>query len=143
MDTRFLPLLLILTSVSAMAGEYSVTKVDTPNRIVVPGGTGLSVYTIGSRDIHSRHFGSVSSIEWSTTSYPQSVGEKAELCFRVFKGETRCVPIAPNSSGVSHDFINESFWPGAGLNIRHTTQAGGARNSKPAGQDTVTFNVMY
>jgi hypothetical protein len=142
MDVRYLSLVLMFASVSAMAGEYSVTMVDTPNRITVPGGTGLSVYSIGSRETRRQQSGKVVSIEWSTTSYPQSVGEEVELCFRVYRGDTRCVPIEPGTTGINHEFKGESFFPGAGLNIRHTTKAGGVRNSRPSGQDKVTFNVI-
>jgi hypothetical protein len=142
MDVRYLSLVLMFASVSAMAGEYSVTMVDTPNRITVPGGVGLSVYSIGSRETRRQLSGKVVSIEWSTTSYPQSVGEEVELCFRVYKGETPCVPIAPGTSGISYEFQGESFFPGAGVNIRHKTKEGGQRNSRPSGQDRIKFNVI-
>lgn len=142
MDVRYLSLVLMFASMSALAGEYSVTMVDTPNRITVPGGTGLSVWSFGSRETRRQQSGKVLSIEWSTTNYPQSVGEEVELCFRVYRGETRCVPIEPGASGINYEFKGESFFPGAGLNIRHTTKAGGARNSRPSGQDKVTFNVI-
>lgn len=141
MDVRYLSLVLVFTSMSAMAGQYSVTMVDTPNRIAVPGGVGLSVYSLGSRETRKQLSGKVVSIEWSTTNFPRSVGEEVELCFRVYLGETRCVPIEPGTSGINHEFKGESFFPGAGLHIRHKTKVGGERNSRPAGQDKVTFNV--
>ncbi|SDH42390.1 hypothetical protein [Pseudomonas abietaniphila] len=143
MNKKLLPFALLFVSVSGMAGQASVTKVDTPNRIVLPGGTGLSVYTIGSRDMQGQTIAKIDSIEWSTTGYPRSIGEAVELCFRTYGAGTRCVPIAPNSYGVSYDFNDESFYPGAGVNIRHTTTAGSARNSQPSGQDTVRFNISY
>jgi hypothetical protein len=143
MKKKLMPLALVFVSLSGVAGEYSVTMADTPNLITIPGGTGLSVYTVRSTDIQSRTLAKVVSIDWNTTGYPQSIGENVEICFRVLGGRTICEPIAPNSSGTVYSFAGQSFYPGAGVNIRHTTQVGGARNSRPSGQDMVRFNLRY
>ncbi|MFJ5296825.1 hypothetical protein ACIQAL_09900 [Pseudomonas sp. NPDC088368] len=143
MNKKLLPLALVFVSMSGMAGEFSVTKSKMPYRIVVSPGAGGASFPIGYMDTRPRAMYTLESIDWSTTGFPQSVGERVELCYASGSNPDSCEEIAPNSSGTSYRFKGELFRPGSIAVIRHWSAAGGARNSQPSGEDRVRFNLSY
>ena len=143
MKKKLLPLALMFVSVTGMAGEFSLTKSKAPHRIIVSPGMGGAAFPIGYMDTRPRTSYTLESIEWSTTGFPQSVGETVQLCYGSGGNPDDCDSIAPNSSGTSYRFRGKTFRAGSMAVIRHSSAVGGARNSQPSGEDWVRFNLSY
>ncbi|WP_248749265.1 hypothetical protein [Pseudomonas sp. MWU15-20650] len=125
----------------------TVTKVLKPDNIVVlsNGGVGLAQFYLLSTDFQPgtlTHPWKLQGIDWNTTSYLQSVGERVQLCFYPpFNSVTPvgCDDIQPNSSGTVSTFNDERFGNGTKVIIRHTITGSREPVSRPAGNDTLIF----
>lgn len=134
----------------AYAEDRTISKTSKPGVIVVlsNGGTGLSFFNLLSTDFPS---GTTTlpkkllGVEWSTTYYPEAIGERVELCyFRPYNSvEANCREISKGSSGTQLDFNDLPFGNGAGITIRHHVEAGGVQIANAAGNDTVTYRYSY
>lgn len=141
---KLLPLALLFVSVSAMAGEFSVVKSKSPG-VNRPGPASFTIHRPTFADYPRGAYGQtkIKYIDWSTANYPASPGMTVELCFRATPGrDSDCEVIAPGAFGRSHKFSGQSFWYASDVLIRHQTTAGPS-NSRPVGQDSVTFHFTY
>lgn len=146
----FLVAALLSFNGAVYAVDATITKTDAPDVITVIsiGGTGLSFFGLRNTDFSDATAGrsmKLRGIEWRTTSYPQTLDEKVELCyFRPFQGlENNCRPIWPSMSGTLHDFDDLPFGSGASVTIKHHVKDGGTRLAYPAGTDSVTYHYSY
>ncbi|MDB6047332.1 MAG: hypothetical protein JWR17_78 [Pseudomonas sp.] len=143
---RLLPAVLLCVSVAGVAAERSAYKSMTPYTILYPGVVGHSQFILSSSDLPGRGLLSpqLQSIKWRTTAFPNSTGEKVEICY-VRPGSrthTDCIDISKNSSGTVTEFNSFRFDVGSSVVIRHSA-TGGKNNSKPAGQDSVIYTYSY
>lgn len=143
MIKKLLPLALVVVSMAGVAGEHSVTKSKMPHRIIVSPGIGGASFPIGFVDTRPRSSYTLDSIQWSTTGFPQSMGETVELCYGSGGNPDECEAIAPNSSGTTYRFRGKRFGAGSIAVIRHYSSAGTVRNIQPSGEDWVRFNLSY
>lgn len=134
----------------AYAQERVINKVSKPAVIVVlsDGGFGLAFFQLlnvdfppGTTTLPKKLLG----IEWTTTYYPDAVGESVEFCyFRPYNSvKENCRAISPNSSGVVLDFNDLPFGNGAGVTIRHNIEGAGVPVANAAGNDSVTYRYSY
>ena len=129
---------------SVYAASIALSKRPSNINVVSVGGTGVATLGLVGSDFPPGKAGGLKKllgVEWSTTSYPQNVMERVELCYyRPYNtAQKTCVPIHPDSSGTLSDFNDQRFGNGAGVIIYHHVQGGGARIGYPAGNDSVTF----
>jgi hypothetical protein len=141
-----LPAVLLFVSVAGVEGERSVTKSGVPSSMFRPGMAGISMFHVLSADFRGIGLAdtTLTSIDWDTTGYPSSSGEKVEICYRrpASGTDTHCKEIAANSTGRIEEFNVHRFAPGAAIVIKHRASVG-PMNSRPAGRNTVTFNFRY
>lgn len=132
------------------AQESAINKSSKPAAIVVlsNGGFGLAFFNLlnvdfpsGTATLPKKLMG----IEWTTTYYPDAVGESVEFCyFRPYNSvKENCRAISPNSSGVVLDFNDLPFGNGAGVTIRHNVEGAGVPVANAAGNDSVTYRYSY
>jgi hypothetical protein len=136
-----LPAVLLFVSVSGVAGEFSVTKSNSPGHVYKPPTRGLSIFNMRPGD-YPRGAEGVSilkSIDWNTTMYPSALSEGAEICL-VYFSQYDCKAIRPNSSGSTP--FNARFRFTTMVMIRHSMKAN-VTNLNPAGQDMVKLNFSY
>lgn len=135
-----------LFSLNAVAADKSMTKTAKPPRIVVAkDGSAMSQFFVSSSDFSRRGQllakKTLTSIEWSTTYYPDNLNEEVEICYsqpgRI--DPDLCRPITPNSSGRILDFNSFKFDMHARVTIRHSVK-GGRDSGRSAGEDTVVIN---
>lgn len=141
-----LPAVLLFVSVAGVAGEMSVTKSGVPSLMFRPGMAGISMFHVLSADMTGSHWGNptLTSIDWNTTGFPSSSGERVEICYRrpATGVDTDCEPIRANAFGTIYKFNAHRFAAGASIIIRHRADAG-PMNSRASGQNTVRFNFSY
>lgn len=134
----------------AYAQERVINKISKPAVIVVlsDGGFGLAFFQLlnvdfppGTTTLPKKLLG----IEWTTTYYPDAIGESIELCyFRPYnRVRENCREISKNSSGVMFDFNDLPFGNGAQVVIRHDIKGAGVRIANAAGNDSVTYRYSY
>lgn len=134
----------------SFAAELSITKSVKPDRVVTAkAGRALAQFPVQRSDFPSHALilapKTLRSVSWSTTYYPDNVGERVQICYSRpynFSGEDHCVDVNPNSSGVIHEFNSYEFDLHAGIKIRHLV-FGGKNYGTAAGVDTVTINYSY
>lgn len=142
---------IVSASDASFAEDLSITKTYTPSviNVVSTGGSGLAFVSLSSSDFPSGTTVvtpmKLRGVEWRTTSYPQAIGEKVELCYSppYRSTEQHCRWIRPDSFGVLYDFNDIRFNRGAQVVMKHHVEGGGARSSFPAGNDSVTFHYSY
>ena len=139
---------LVVSMLCANSTAYAetITKVVKPDIINVlsNGGSGLAQFNLFSTDFPSGTLAiprKLQGIDWTTTSYLQSIGEDVELCFYLPFNSTQvgCERLSPNASGTLDVFNNQRFGNGSKVIIRHTIKGGSDRVSRPAGSDSLTF----
>lgn len=131
-------------SSSVCAASITLSKRPSNINAISVGGTGVATLGLVGSDFPPGKAGGLKKllgVEWRTTSYPQNLRERVELCYyRPFNtAQKTCVPIQPDSSGTLSDFNDQRFGNGAGVVIYHHVQGGGARIGYPAGNDSVIF----
>jgi len=136
---------LLFVSVAGVAAEKTVTKSAVPYSIA-RGIAGHSMFSVMSADLWGTGRGNprLTSVQWNTTGFPDSVREAVSICYRR-PGSIKdlgCKVIAPNSFGTIYDYNSERFAAGATIIIRHKADYS-QTVSKPAGRDSVTFNFTY
>jgi hypothetical protein len=136
-----LPAVLLLVSMAGVAGEFSVTKSAAPRSIYKPDIRGISVVNVPGGDYPrgAMMVSRLKSVDWSTTWYPNSTGETADICL-VYGGHYDCENIQANSTGSTT--FKTPYRYSSLVVIRHKTKAG-VINSNPAGKDVVRFNFSY
>ncbi|WP_397451805.1 hypothetical protein [Pseudomonas sp. NA-150] len=142
-----LPAVLLLVSVSgAVMADQSITRSVTPFSITRPGVAGGAMYTMRMADFPGRGWKTprLNSIQLRTTYFPNSIGETVEVCFMSVsqRGLNNCIDASPNALIKIERFNTQRFDVGVSLYVRHHAQDG-KQNSRPAGQDTMTFNYSY
>jgi hypothetical protein len=145
MKKKLLPLALMFVSVTGMAGEFSVTKTERPNAIFKSGVKAFSMHRLNNRDYPtgaSMYMSQLVGISFSATSFPQSIGETAEICWKQQDASEDCIPITPGSSGYTNHFNSLTFGYASFMMIKHS-QTGGPNRSSPIGSDSITFHVRY
>lgn len=143
MKKKLMPLALVFVSLSGVAADFAITKTATPYSML---GTarGHSMHRIMGHE-YPRGYASrpaLVGVSWRATSFPQSVGEKAELCMNGSGGGQDCIPITPGSSGHTEYFNTQSLVYTDNMIIRHSHESGPMR-SQPAGSNSVTFHIRY
>lgn len=141
---KLLPVALLFVSMSGVAAEFSVTKSMAPFSIYKPGYKGISVHQVMGVDYPrgAKTVSRLKSISWSTTLYPNATDETVELCYLALGTVETCRPISPNSSGETKEFNHLPYEYVTRVIIKHSIKSG-PLNSKPAGQDSVRFNLSY
>lgn len=105
------------------------------NRSVFPTGTTLPRKTL-------------TDIEWQTRWSPDAIGLSVELC--CFRPNTSspvgCVPVNPNSSGISTAFSGQAFGVGSKAELVYEAESATGilpRQIANAGNDSVTLNFTF
>lgn len=144
MKRKLLPLALMFVSISGVAAEASVTKTATPNSLSRISGKAISMHRVSGTDYPrgSSMSAALVGVSWSATSYPQSIGEFAELCMKRQGEQEDCHSITPGSSGFTQVFNNSLLGYASYIMIKHG-QTGGPARSLPAGSNSVTFHLSY
>ncbi|MCF5468316.1 hypothetical protein [Pseudomonas syringae] len=139
------PLILLLVSAASQAADYSVTTTRTPTSINGPGHSAFSRHQLKLSDYPrgAANNSRLRKLSWTATSFPQSTGEEAKICFRR-EGvhESSCIQIDPGMPGDTDYFNNSGFSYASDVLIKHKA-ASGPWQSKPAGPETVTFHLTY
>ncbi|WP_166304993.1 hypothetical protein [Photorhabdus cinerea] len=145
--------LALLGAVSpVLAASHTIVKtVNPPILMVFSTGTGssLSQFSLLSSDFPSGTLNAtkkLSSVNWRTSSYPTTTGERAELCYSqpYSSTEVLCIPVALNSAGSTDVFNNYRFDNGVRVVIRHVVTNGTpSYYHSPAGQEQVSFTYSY
>jgi hypothetical protein len=142
MKKKLMPLALLFVSLSGVAAEFSVTKSSTPYPIS-GGARGHSMHKLMSPDYPTGQAmmnAHIKGISWNIASYPQSRGERAELCISRGGLSLDCEDIQPGSVGY---LPKSEHWPyTAYILIRHKHESGPSV-SRPSGVDSVTFHMSY
>lgn len=146
-----LALALGLASLSSFATDATITKSVSPgSSSVVPTAT-LAIMSMYYGDFPSGTSSAtktITSIDWSTTHYPNNPGETVELCYTRpnQSNPIACMNVLPNSSqtGVT-SFNSYLFGNGAQFMFRHKLPAGGTKPALPAtgGVDTIVIRYSY
>jgi hypothetical protein len=136
-----LPVVLLFVSVAGVAGEFSVTKTMSPGFVYKPPTKGISVFRVQGTDYPrgAKTVSTLNRVDWSTTWYPNGTTEKVEICL-VYSSQYDCETIRANSTG--YTTFSTPFRYASFVVIRHEFETS-VLNSKPAGQDTVRFNLSY
>ncbi len=142
---RLLPVILLFASAASQAVDYSVTTTRTPTTINGPGHNAFSRHQLKLSDYPrgAANNSRLRKVSWTATSFPQSVGERANICFRL-RGvhDAECITIIPGTPGSSESFNNLGFSYASDVIIRHNAESG-PWQSKPLGPETVTFHLTY
>ncbi|NAT15072.1 hypothetical protein CU666_22270 [Pseudomonas syringae pv. actinidifoliorum] len=140
-----LPVILLFASAASQAVDYSVTTTRTPTTINGPGHNAFSRHQLRLSDYPrgAANNSRLRKISWTATSFPQSVAERANICFRI-RGvhDAECITIIPGAPGSSESFNNLGFSYASDVIIRHNAESG-PWQSKPLGSETVTFHLTY
>ncbi|RML69034.1 hypothetical protein ALQ91_04733 [Pseudomonas syringae pv. syringae] len=142
---KIAPLLVLLVSAASQAGDYSVTTTRTPTFINGPGHSAFSRHQLRLADYPrgAANNSRLQKISWTATSFPESTGEQAKICFR--RGgvhESSCIQIDPSMPGDTDQFNSLGFSYASDVLIKHQA-VNGPWQSKPAGPETVTFHLTY
>ncbi|RML18070.1 hypothetical protein ALQ99_100822 [Pseudomonas syringae pv. lapsa] len=142
---KIAPLLVLLVSAASQAGDYSVTTTRTPTFINGPGHSAFSRHQLRLADYPrgAANNSRLQKISWTATSFPESTGEQAKICFR--RGgvhESSCIQIDPGMPGDTDQFNSFGFSYASDVLIKHQA-VNGPWQSKPAGPETVTFHLTY
>ncbi|MCF5735323.1 hypothetical protein ACTACH_10380 [Pseudomonas syringae] len=142
---KIAPLLVLLVSAASQAGDYSVTTTRTPTFINGPGHSAFSRHQLRLADYPrgAANNSRLQKISWTATSFPESTGEQAKICFR--RGgvhESSCIQIDPGMPGDTDQFNSLGFSYASDVLIKHQA-VNGPWQSKPAGPETVTFHLTY
>ena len=142
---HLLTILILASSATATAADYSITKAASPGNIILAGGKGSAtsfdhVYHNDLKSGTALKLKRLKGIQWRTTHYPGHQNELVEMCFfRPYaSNHSGCVTLSPNSSGMVSKFNQERFDKGVVVRVRHMV-TGNSRTSRPAGSNTVTF----
>ncbi|XUO86862.1 hypothetical protein RVM26_14805 [Halomonas sp. KM072] len=138
----------------AQSTEASVTSSSNPGRMLVlssGGGIKQSFLNANRSDFPAGTTlprKTLTDIEWQTTWYPDAIGLTVELCY--FRPNTSspvgCVPVNPNSSGISTAFSGQRFDVGSKVELVYRAESATGilpRQITNAGNDSVTFNFTY
>ena len=135
-----------LLSFNALAADKVLIKTKKPPHIVVAkNGSAMSQFSVLSSDFSERGLllakKRLTSIDWSTTYYPDNLDEEVEICYnqpgRI--NHDLCQRIDPNSSGRILAFNAFKFDMHTRVTIRHSVK-GGRNSGRSAGVDTVVIN---
>ncbi|RMU63457.1 hypothetical protein ALP25_100861 [Pseudomonas syringae pv. syringae] len=142
---KIAPWLVLLVSAASQAGDYSVTTTRTPTFINGPGHSAFSRHQLRLADYPrgAANNSRLEKISWTATSFPESTGEQAKICFR--RGgvhESSCIQIDPGMPGDTDQFNSLGFSYASDVLIKHQA-VNGPWQSKPAGPETVTFHLTY
>lgn len=142
---KIAPLLVLLVSAASQAGDYSVTTTRTPTFINGPGHSAFSRHQLRLADYPrgAANNSRLQKISWTATSFPESTGEQAKICFR--RGgvhESSCIQIDPGMPGDTDQFNSLGFSYASDVLIKHQA-VNGPWQSKPVGPETVTFHLTY
>ncbi|MBI6708552.1 hypothetical protein YA0599_10000 [Pseudomonas syringae] len=142
---KIAPLLVLLVSAASQAGDYSVTTTRTPTFINGPGHSAFSRHQLRLADYPrgAANNSRLQKISWTATTFPESTGEQAKICFR--RGgvhESSCIQIDPGMPGDTDQFNSLGFSYASDVLIKHQA-VNGPWQSKPAGPETVTFHLTY
>lgn len=142
---HLLTILILASSATATAADYSITKAASPGNIILAGGKGsaTSSHHVYHNDLKSGtalKLKRLKGIQWTTTYYPGYRTERVQLCFfRPYASNaSRCIPISPNANGFTPDFNQERFDKGIMIRIVHEVQ-NGPRTGRPAGPDKIVL----
>ena len=142
---HLLTILILASSATATAADYSITKAASPGNIILAGGKGsaTSSHHVYHNDLKSGtalKLKRLKGIQWKTTHYPGYQSEQVEMCFfRPYaSNHAGCVKLAPNSFGTVPNFNNERFDKGVSVRVTHSVSAG-PRTGRPAGSDKIVF----
>lgn len=142
---KLAPLALLLVSAACQANDYSVTTTRTPTSINGPGHSAFSRHQLRLADYPrgAANNSRLRKISWTATSFPESVGERANLCFRRNGiNDSDCISITPGVSGSTERFNSLGFSYASDVMIRHSAESG-PWQSKPAGPEIVNFHLTY
>ncbi|QGG77306.1 hypothetical protein N028_18870 [Pseudomonas syringae USA011] len=142
---KITPLVFLLVSTASQAADYSVTTTRTPTFINGPGHSAFSRHQLRLADYPrgAANNSRLQKISWTATTFPESVNERANLCFR--RGgvhDSDCISITPGVPGSTERFNSLGFSYASDVMIRHSAESG-PWQSKPAGPETVTFHLTY
>ncbi|RMO39174.1 hypothetical protein ALQ43_05019 [Pseudomonas savastanoi pv. glycinea] len=142
---KLVPLLLLFLSSASQSADYSVTTTRTPTTINGPRHNAFSRHQLRLSDYPrgAANNSRLRKISWTATSFPDSKGERANLCFRTTGvHDIDCVTIIPGAPGSTELFNNLGFSYASDVIIRHNAESG-PWQSKPLGAETVTFHLTY
>ncbi|WP_183132068.1 hypothetical protein [Pseudomonas syringae group genomosp. 3] len=145
MMKNIVPLVLLLVSAASQAADYSVTTTRTPTTINGPNHNAFSRHQLRLADYPqgAANKSRLRKLSWTATTFPQSNGEEARICFRS-EGvhESGCIQIDPGMPGDTDHFNGLGFSYASDVLIKHKAKDG-PWQSKPAGPETVTFHLTY